>query len=241
MDYIHSDVGVLAFPSNDMSRICYREDGSYNEQELKSLIEASLDSSDPTLFVDVGANVGYFSRMAALAGHDVLAIEASMRNYFYLLRNMCGFGVGQFLPIHAMAWNENTDGEIFLNPNNCGDNRSFVSHDIQHTVDKVAKRRLDDILEAYEVVNGDIERLVVKIDTQGSDHLVLEGFGRYLDRITDCFVECWPFGSDSVDGTSLDDLKEKYDSMGFDVLPVEKDVDSITGIDYVNLHLKRKC
>lgn len=242
---VNTDVGCLSMPDGCFARINYLDDGRYNEYQLTERLDSALaescSKSSTPLFVDIGANVGYYTRFGAqrlyrgdqIPCADVISVEASMKNYCFLLDNIKGFD--NILPFHTMAWNNNEHGVLYLDPNNCADNRSFGDGQAEEIV---SKTRLDYILDFYEQVNDPIDQIVVKIDTQGSDHLALEGFGKYRDIISDCFVECWPFGMERL-GMTMNDLLSTYRSWGFEVLPIEQPLEEITGDAYLNLHLKR--
>ena len=119
-------------------------------------------------FVDVGANIGYFSVLAAgctgSSGY-VIAIEPEPRNLELLRMNLARHGIvanATVFPVAAysrpgqmaLATNEVNRGDHFLSPH--------ASAGLQ-----VRCVRLDDVLPSAVDV--------VKIDTQGFDHDVLAG------------------------------------------------------------------
>jgi len=236
---VDTDVGRLQMPDGCFGKINY-ENGVYNEVLLTKKLGDSLDAikqgSGNYLFVDIGANIGYYSLFASVKNVKVLAVEASLKNYFLLCNNISSNIAKDITTLRSMAWNADETGLLYINSDNCGDHRPFGDGQTELTT----KTRLDTVLKQYEVANGQIDRMVVKIDTQGSDHIVLDGFGDYRDRVVDCFVECWPFGMQNVDGSTVDTVAEKYRSWGFEVLPIEQELDTITGDAYLNLHLTRR-
>jgi FkbM family methyltransferase len=124
-------------------------------------------------FVDVGANIGYFSVLAARctgSGGYVIAFEPEPRNLELLRMNLARHGVvanAVVFPVAAysrpcwmaLAMNEANRGDHVLAP---------------HAGSGLRVRcvRLDDVLP------GSVD--VVKIDTQGFDHDVLAGLSRTI-------------------------------------------------------------
>ena len=125
-------------------------------------------------FVDVGANVGYFSLFAADLvgpGGTVIAVEPEPRNLDLLQRNIARNGVEtvRVLPFAAAA----AEGtmSLALDEENRGAHRLVASDDPQ-AGPCVRCVRLDDVLP---------ERVdLIKIDAQGYDHEVIEGLERTL-------------------------------------------------------------
>jgi FkbM family methyltransferase len=125
-------------------------------------------------FVDVGANVGYFSLFAAHLvgpGGTVIAVEPEPRNLDLLQRNIARNGVEtvRVLPFAAAA----AEGtmSLALDEENRGAHRLVASDDPQ-AGPCVRCVRLDDVLP---------ERVdLIKIDAQGYDHEVIEGLERTL-------------------------------------------------------------
>ena len=123
-------------------------------------------------FVDVGANVGYFSVLAAqLVGPTgtVIAVEPEARNLDLLYRNLARNGCEGALVIPYAAHSAGGTMTLSLDEENRGGHR-LVPRD--HAGVCVRCVRLDDVLP---------ERVdVVKIDVQGYDHEVIEGLQRTL-------------------------------------------------------------
>ena len=124
-------------------------------------------------FVDVGANIGYFSVLAAgrtgTSGY-VIAFEPEPRNLELLRMNLARHGIvanATVFPVAAysrpgqmvLATNEANRGDHFLSP--------YASAGLQ-----VRCVRLDDVLPSSVDV--------IKIDTQGFDHDVLTGLAKTI-------------------------------------------------------------
>lgn len=233
MKTIQTDVGPLIIPDGCHSLINYQDDGRYNEHKLTDLVVQAL-SRNNDLFVDIGANIGYYTRYGSMRSKRAIAIEASLRNYMMLCSNASD--LRNVTLFRAMAWNLDVQGELCMDELNCADNRPFGD---DRRKELVQKMRLDTILSNYEQVHGEIGNMVVKIDTQGSDHIVLEGFGDYIDRIDECFVELWPYGMKETDGSTIESVTALYRQWGFGVSCVEMPLEDVKDDAYVNLRLRR--
>jgi FkbM family methyltransferase len=125
-------------------------------------------------FVDVGANVGYFSVLGAScvgAEGSVIAVEPEPRNLELLRANLARNGCAQASVIAAAAYSEPGWMPLALNESNRGDHRLAPLGESSLHVRCV---RLDDVLP--DSVD------VIKIDTQGFDHDVVEGLSRTIER-----------------------------------------------------------
>jgi FkbM family methyltransferase len=125
-------------------------------------------------FVDVGANVGYFSLLAAaLVGPTgtVIAVEPEPRNIDLLRRNIARNGADTVRVIPFAAAAAEATMSLALDEQNRGAHRLVASDDPQ-AGPSVRCVRLDEVLP---------ERVdVIKVDAQGYDHEVVEGLERTL-------------------------------------------------------------
>jgi FkbM family methyltransferase len=156
-----------------------------------------------TVFVDVGANIGWFtligSRLTGPKGR-VFAIEPDPRNCGILRRNIAHNDCGNVTvyPVAAGAM----DGKAFLyrSTDNQGDHRLSVASD---RTDRVTVRvRTLDALLARRTNRID----VVKMDTQGSEAAVLTGMKQLLaanPRVR-IILEFWPYGLEDCGSTAAE-------------------------------------
>jgi FkbM family methyltransferase len=149
--------------------------GTY-EPRTSALITATLSPGDT--FLDVGANVGHYTFLAArIVGPNgaVHAVEASPSAAAALHRDVERNGLGSIVTVHAVAAGESS-GRMTLHESigkfDVGTRHLDVSGnpDTGETVDVVA---LDELLT-------DVVPAVVKIDTEGADLRVLSGMYRLL-------------------------------------------------------------
>ncbi len=135
---------------------------------LRTLLQAGQT------FVDVGANVGYFSLLAARLlgpGGTVIAVEPEHRNLDLLHRNIARNHTETVRVIPFAAAAEEVAMSLALDESNRGGHRLVASDDPQ-AGPSVRCVRLDDVLPEHVDV--------IKVDAQGYDHEVIEGLRRTL-------------------------------------------------------------
>lgn len=181
--------------------------------------------------VDVGANVGYFTVLAAKAvgpSGSVVAVEPERENLRLLRANVWRNGCDNVRIVAAAA--AATRGLLALrrSPTNAGDHQV---HDEAGADDAlVAAVALDDIL-AGEPVD------VVKIDTQGADHLVVRGLRRTLAARPGAvvMVEFWLDGMDER-GIDAGEVLHGYRALGRPIAVLDDDGVAEPATDAAVLH-----
>jgi len=206
--------------------------------------------------VDIGANIGYFTLLAAeLVGSSgtVYAFEPEPENYALLKRNIELNSYANIQPIETAVSNESGFIQLYLSAMDNG------SHSIYDTAARgvaatqtVATTTLDAFLEKEGWPKIDL----VKIDVEGAETTVLAGMEQLCERSPDLnlIVEYCPALIEAT-GTKPSDLLDQLASMNFNVrfvdekngvLPPEaSDPDSITKRlfkqeNYINLLCSRK-
>jgi FkbM family methyltransferase len=152
---------------------CYHLAGDY-EPSLTLFLGRYLHKE--SIFLDVGANEGYFSLIAAIKGAQVYAVEPSRQNQDLLKRNVEGNSLsGRITLLPYAAGDANTQitfHESSLNGmwSSIGKGKTnFLSREV-----KVRMCRLEDVVP----VRPDI----VKIDVEGFEDKVLEGCSSWLRK-----------------------------------------------------------
>jgi FkbM family methyltransferase len=149
-------------------------------------------------FVDVGANVGYFSVLASELGAKVLAFEPSKENRELLEQNTKDLGV----KIYSQALSDKTE-EGFLYTNKTPGQCSLIGSGDGEKVETV---RYDDL----KLPIPDF----IKIDVEGAEKSVLEGMQSVLntDKPITLIIEDWK-------GETTDWLVRNY---GFNLVTTER-------------------
>lgn len=168
--------------------------------------------------VDIGAHVGYMTLLAsACAGPEgsVLAVEAHAGNFALLHENVARNRLPQARVIHGAAWrNSGEPRTLTVSLENSGDHRVFRREGATDTIE-VRSVALDELIGAHGRVD------VVKVDTQGTDHVAIEGM---LATIARCrpvmLVEFWPPGIEEF-GDRPADVLCFYRDLGYEIRMLE--------------------
>ena len=171
-------------------------------------------------FVDVGANVGYFTLIAAsLVGNEgrVIAFEPDPVTFSYLEKNVRLNGLDNVTLVQKAASNESGTLQLFIAAENKGDHRIYQTDEGRTAID-VEAVSLDDYFD------GDPRPLnVVKIDTQGAEGVILDGMGKTLDANSELILalEFWPgaFARMGYEAADIVKLLRSHDYHFFDMGP----------------------
>jgi FkbM family methyltransferase len=164
------------------------------------------------VFVDVGANIGYYTLLAsAIAGPNgkVLCYEPDVEN-FVLLQENVRLNDLHNVTLHALALSDrNEDGELFLSTDNFGDHRIYSDGGVRNS-------------RPIQLVHGDqhLEPQTqhidfLKIDTQGAEYFVVNGLRKLIAANSAhlcMIVEFCPYGirHSGANGHQLIDLIESF-------------------------------
>jgi FkbM family methyltransferase len=190
------------------------ERGAWEEHET-ALFEAHLVPGSSVL--DLGANVGWFAVHAILAGCDVHAFEPVPAIADVAERNMArameiGPGTGKLY--RFAAGDRKSRAVIALAAKNFGDNRVLAPGSARpadmgagETIE-IAIERVDDHVKAPV--------RVIKIDTQGSEWLALQGARTLLDASPEValLMEFWPY---ALRGATPEELLRFVRDRGFTI------------------------
>jgi FkbM family methyltransferase len=148
------------------------------EPSLTAWLTRTLRPGD--VFVDVGANVGYFSLLAApIVGHtgSVVAIECSPAAYAELLRNLAVNQIGNVRPVRAAVAADERVLAIY-EPRGIHSITTSVpdSEDLEPSF-TIAAKPLPNLLRPAELTGA----RVIKVDIEGGEHAALSGLAPVLD------------------------------------------------------------
>jgi FkbM family methyltransferase len=144
---------------------------------------------------DVGANIGYYTLLAARAvgpSGRVYAFEPEPHNFELLTRNVAENGFTNVRPVNAAVSNRAGIVRLHLDDANFGAH-SFDPGSVRNSSGRSVEAetvRLDDFAEEAGAFDASI---LVKVDVQGAEGLVVEGGRRLLalPKVT-AFMEFWP-------------------------------------------------
>jgi FkbM family methyltransferase len=191
------------------------------EPEVTKVIGSILKRGH--IFVDIGANIGYFSLLgASLVGPQgrVIAFEPMSQNYC-LLEKSISLNHFQNIELHKVAvLNENKMVDMLLERrSNSG---SFTISDGQKrrsSVSNVTAVRVDDILGTTKVD-------LIKMDVEGSEGLVFHGMLRTIANSQPTIImEYSPLSLLHISKITGDDLLDNFTRLNYSF----QDVRSFTG------------
>lgn len=193
------------------------------------------------LFVDVGANVGYFTVLGGqLVGPHgrVVAVEAHPHLAELLRRNVILNGLhGHVTTWHRAAWSSAGDVKLHVR-------RSFAGNSSVGAIGDEALDRLGDTEEIVEVPAVPVDDLleglppvdVLKVDVEGAEVHVVGGLTRTLARSPDVvvMVEWAPAQIESVGDTPAA-LVDALEGHGFRFRLIERDLAPIERAELLEL------
>ncbi|MBA6411961.1 FkbM family methyltransferase [Parahaliea sp. F7430] len=125
------------------------------------------------VFVDVGANIGYFTVLAAErvgSSGKVFAFEPAPDNFALLLANVRDNGFNdQVEALAAGLGSESVEARLHLSEDNLGDHQLFATEQARHSVPV-------SLLCGAQYLATRLSRIdMLKVDTQGFEFQVIEG------------------------------------------------------------------
>jgi FkbM family methyltransferase len=181
-----------------------------------------------SLAIDIGANIGFFTREFAKCGAEVLAFEPDSANFERLRSVEKAF---EKVVLHQAAVSNRTG---FVN--------FFISNDLStdHRIydDGSGRARVDVPVTTVDVVVDRPVRLI-KMDIQGSEHQALRGMRETIARSPQLAIcsELWPYGLRKA-GTSASDFLAELDALGFETFTIDDrtgDLEKIASTNWNNL------
>lgn len=153
--------------------------GKYEEFET----ELFLERLDPEMVVvDVGANIGYYTLLAAKRVKKVIAIEPDKGCFEILKKNIEENGLKNVVLVNKAASSKKEIKKLIKDDENMGN-----SHFGEGKGEKVLCERLDEILENEQKIG------LIKIDTQGWEPEVVKGGEKIIKRDSpEMFLEYSP-------------------------------------------------
>ena len=145
--------------------------------------------------VDVGANIGLYTALAAKGvgpSGRVLALEPDPESFEFLRRTVALNVFENVEPIQFAASAATGNAELYRNPDNRGDSRLYADPLLGDNPLAVRTTTLDELLGSRSIRDVD----VLKIDTQGAEGLVLAGAREMLANSPNLTIlmEFWPYG-----------------------------------------------
>lgn len=212
---VETAIGTLWLDESDqLITPLIQEYGNW-ELDVCALLERTLQPG--MTFVDVGANIGYFSVLASkLVGSEgrVFAVEPDPRTLSLLRANLRRHGCANTTVLPIAAHSKTGHVPFVVNPE--GAAGSGIDPEAKDAV-MVPSARLDDVIE------GSVD--VIKIDVERAEHLVVRGAEQTLKRSPAPMVvaEFWPTLERLTGGDAPVDVLAYYEGLGFELCLLQPD------------------
>ena len=160
------------------SHIAHRlmQEGAFEQDEL-ALMERHLEHAD--IFVDIGANIGFYTCLGKHKGKHVIAVEPQQNNVEHLLENMLLNGWQEGMEIYPIGLSDKAGIAILYGA-------SSTSASMLKSWDKTYKSIKQIIpVSTMDALIGDRfygKRLLIKVDVEGVEYRVLNGALQTIQR-----------------------------------------------------------
>jgi len=183
--------------------------------------------------VDLGANIGYFTLLAAkLVGKrgTVYSFEPEPRNYNYLLRNLELNGYGNVIANNKAASDKNGKIKLYICPYDSGhhtikQDEGIKSYNPDFTIDdagfiEVEMVALDDY---FKETKRPID--VIKMDVEGAEMLALSGMDRLIKESGNLtmFVEFFPLLLRKMGSSPEEFIRRLLEDYNFSIFVIGRD------------------
>lgn len=195
---------------NDINRGVF-DSGTY-EPHITKFLQATLKPSDT--FVDIGANIGFFTLLAASKGCRVYAFEPHGKNVWLMQKSLAANSLSAEIFPMALA----DAARLYLYAPTRGNGQLSPLTDDAPTDEQIVLRTttLDDAL-------SDVLPKVIKIDVEGAEGLVLKGAQRILDLKPIVVSEFSAATLPNVSGVSPEEYLDQFVRRGYSLAVLHSD------------------
>ncbi|MDZ7693602.1 MAG: FkbM family methyltransferase [Balneolaceae bacterium] len=159
-------------------------------REVSEVLTRNLENGD--IFVDIGANVGFFSRLASEvmdSNGEIYAFEVDIENYYVLLKNTNNYS--NINALHCAISNSNGFANINRSTNAACHSLVNTDNSLDGSQFSVPAMTLDHFWTHFlgkKTINA------LKIDVEGAEMMVLEGMERLFaaNKIETLIIEFCP-------------------------------------------------
>jgi FkbM family methyltransferase len=162
-------------------------------------------------FVDVGANIGYFTLLACYAGANVWAFEPGQRNLAMLTNNLAINDFAAEVFPTAVADRDRT----VVYTTNSGNGLISLGGEVAESQVFLRAVSLDSALKEHKID-------MMKIDVEGAEGLVLEGAARTIESLPTIFFELTPSTVLNVSGIPAINVLENLRGRGYSLSVITK-------------------
>ena len=199
---VHNTYGFeIYLDIQESSMMAARASERYETAKFKWL-QNNLTSKD--VFIDVGANKGDFTLLAAMHCDKVYSVEPHPENIEWLKKSIA---LNSFMNVDVIEGCATTfSGTVDLGIGSKSGHHSITAHRSKSM--PVRGFRLDDVIPSKHT------QLVVKIDVEGAEKLVLEGMKHIMHNVRAFLID--------VDSGDLEGVKKYLD--GFEFFKIGREI-----------------
>lgn len=203
---VNFEEGILYLNQKDVVISSALALGVYEPFQIK--VFRSLLESDMTV-VDIGANIGLYTVIAAKKAKKVFSFEPESENFILLNKNVRENGFENVATFQKAVADTEGVQEFFISNNNKGSHSLFIPPDTfeKGTVEITS-------LDTWAAQN-DVDKVdLIKIDVQGAELLVLKGMKKILTHHPTIVIEYDP---DMLASSGVDPIKilEDFQLLGY--------------------------
>lgn len=157
------------------------------EKEVTDFIDANLSAGD--CFVDIGANIGFFSLLTAdIVKNDgkVIAFEPTLGTYNKLTENIKLNNFKNVTPnnIGLSDFNGTTSFNVSLDGHDAFNSFSLPKHGEQYIKQEIKVEPLDNYYDAVKAYKN----ILIKIDVEGWEYSVIKGAEKILRELNPVLI-----------------------------------------------------
>ena len=182
--------------------------GVYEKAETKFFQTTCLNGMT---FLDVGANIGYYTALAARAvgpAGKIIALEPDPESFKYLEQTIAANGTENVRVFPVAASDASAMLSLYISADNRGDNRLYATGETRPRIE-VEAVATDELLADNRIETIDL----IKIDVQGYEPKVIAGLRDTISRSPNLtlLTEFWPKGIRDAGGDPTEFLNTLRD------------------------------
>ena len=213
-----------------------------HEKATTDLFKKTVKEGD--VIVDLGANIGYFTLLAARLVGDkgrVYAFEPEPRNYDYLVKNIELNNYNNISSVQKAVSDKNGKTKLYICSYDTGHHTINQYEGIEaYKPDSIDNNSIDDKKDFIEIETvtldsflKDKEKLIdiIKMDVEGAEVLALSGMDRTLreNKNLKMFVEFFPLLIKEMGSSSKEFINKLLEDYRFSISIVPDDYDASRG------------
>lgn len=183
------------------------------------------------LFLDIGANIGFFSLyVSALskAQATIIAVEVDEDNCKRIKHNITSNQLENNITLHHAAAGVNIGKANFYFSSVNDHAHSFYDHGDSYNDDNVEMREVDVItIDSLITSYNECESIVLKIDTEGAEYEVLQGASELLKKHDNLWIVCelHTYGLRKM-GHNVEELRQFMNGLGYDAFAFQYNIET---------------